>query len=258
MFCGGKGTTGGKDPVEAVVDDLVRHLKTVKDGADGWYKKERTRRNELAKQAANNNYNDGKELRLLDSSAVPGKLKEKYDHTKKWEHKFNNEWGGWDNEYAGYCHGQAKDFYYNAMIALKKQGLTVSKSSANLVSIFSNIKGLPNKGQTRIKIKKKSGYQRDKSVSGELHTKVAASCSTAADTMIAKSSAKFSAEIQASIRGNMAISNTAEKTEEVEIEVDFSGPFYIYQQLFQNVLGNGQTLNCWGSGGIIISPKPLT
>ena len=55
----------------------------------------------------------------------------------------------------------------------------------------------------------------------------------------------------------MSISNTKETSVEVMIEVELSKPFYIYQQKFDHVLGDGTTLSAWG-GGYVISPKPLT
>merc|ERR1712232_205348 len=82
------------DSVDKIVDDLVRKLKAILDGANNWNEKDGGRRNELAVEAAKNNWTDARELQLQSNSPIPNKLKELYEHTKYWEDKFNNVWGG--------------------------------------------------------------------------------------------------------------------------------------------------------------------
>mmetsp|Transcript_19166 Transcript_19166/g.27724 ORF Transcript_19166/g.27724 Transcript_19166/m.27724 type:complete len:170 (+) Transcript_19166:397-906(+) len=115
------------DSVDRIVDHVIRRLQGVKDGAQHWNDNESTRRNMLALQASNNNLNEAREIKMLANSQIPNKLQERYNHCKYWENQFNEGWGGHDNTYAGWCHKEAKDAYYDAILECKALGETVTR-----------------------------------------------------------------------------------------------------------------------------------
>ena len=103
--------------VDYILDELVSKLREVKGGAEAWRRKENTRRNQLALEAASNNLDDAQSILSMDVYLMAEKLHERYEHTKYWEAQFRKK-GGFDNGYAEFCHREAKDAYHRAYISL--------------------------------------------------------------------------------------------------------------------------------------------
>lgn len=241
--------------VANVLDILIAKLQTLEDDASSYYKKDGSRRNWLARQASTNNLEDAKEMRKLSNSKVPNKLDDRYEHTKWQENQFNNVWGGDENTYAGYCHGQAKKAYFHAILQCKALGKIITNTNVKMVSVFKNLHSLPgNKFEKEVYVK--SGYSRSTKVESELHTTVAAQASASMNNFVAKVRASASVEVKAALMGSIAIQNTAERTTRQKITLDLTSPVYIYQTQYSSVLADGSILDCWGAGWII-SKKPI-
>merc|ERR1712021_54136 len=222
-----------------------------------WNSKDGGKRNKLAEQAANNNWTDANELEQLPNSAIPNKLKELYDHAKHWEDKFNNVWGGHDNTYAGYCHGQAKAFYHAAIIACKALGELITTVNTDVVSIFSNLHRRPGGDDTyELKANIKSGYARTDKVEAELHTKITAEAKASATNLATTVEGSVGSEVSASIKASASISNTAERSQETTIHLNLREPVYVYQTSYSAIMADGTTIKGWGAG-YIISNKPI-
>lgn len=242
------------DSIDKIVDDLVRKLKAIMDAAVNYNEKDGGKRNSQAAHAATNNWNSAKELHLGANSTVPNKLKEQYDYTKYWEDKFNNVWGGHENTYAGYCHGQAKNFYYDAIRACKSLGETITSVNSAMVLQFTSPQGRP--GENNIfeaEVEITSGYSRTTSVEAELHTKISAEAKASADYLAASVESSVGSEIAASIRGSAQISNSQEKTEKIKITLNLETPAYVYQTCFNAIMADGTTIKGWGTGYIVSS-----
>lgn len=241
--------------VEGILSNLVSKLAGTRDAAVNYYKQDGSRRNQLAAEAAKNNYQEAKEIRMLTKAAVPAKLDDRYKHCKHWESKYA-DWGGHDNGYAEHCHREAKDAYYEAFMACKKLGLVVVNCNSSLVALFQNLEGLANKGEVTIQITTKEGYERDSSVSNELHSKISTKVKGTATNFASSVEGELGAEVASSIKSCSSVRNTGETTTDMQIKVDLSGPVFIYQQKFDCEIGDGSILSCWG-GGYIISPKAI-
>merc|ERR1711872_315518 len=99
-----QGTRGESKEVDKVIDKLIHTLNKVRSDAILNVRRGNTKRNKLALEAATNNWNEARELKMLPQSAIPNRLKNRYDHTKWWEHRFRKEIGGHDHLYAAECH----------------------------------------------------------------------------------------------------------------------------------------------------------
>jgi len=242
--------------VDKVLEILIKRLQTLKNDANSYYSKHGGRRNELALEASTNNLQDANELRTLSNSKVPNRLNALYKHTKEQEHQFNKVWGGDDNTYAGYCHGQAKKAYYHAILQCKALGETITNTNAKMVAIFQNLASIPGANQFEKEVSVKSGYARTTKVESELHTKIAAQVDASMNKLVARVRATVSAEIRAALKGSVAIQNTAERTDRQRITLDLTSPVYVYQVQYSSVMADGSTLASWGAGWIV-SPKPI-
>ncbi len=243
------------DPIDEIVDDVVSKLKSIMDAANRFYKKEPTRRNEQAVQAASNNWNSARELKLQPNSTIPNKFMEKYEHTKKWEKQFN-DWGGHNNTYAAYCHGQAKEIYFEALQKLKDLGETISTVTTNMVSKFQSIDPRPGSSSYEHVVEIKSGYARTTTLEKELHTKIVAEAKASANFFASSVEASLGTEVASAIKGSSSIINSQERSEKVTITLNLEEPVYVYQTSFAAVMADGTTLNAWGTG-YIISSKPI-
>lgn len=184
-------------------------------------------------------------------------MNELYEHTKYWENKFNNVWGGHDNTYAGWVHGQAKEAYFSAMIALRKLGMEITSMSTNMVPIFQNLHGRPDAGNSyELEVNIKSGYARETKLDAELHTKFYAEVKASGKAFAADVEGTVGSEVSASIRASSTVSNTAEKSEKVSIKLNLSKPVYVYQISFSAVMADGTTIKGWGAG-YVVSELPI-
>lgn len=244
-----------------IIDNLIEQLRPIKAGADEWYSKHWTSRNRLASQAANGNYDRAVELLQLETSAAVSKrLQELYELSKKWENQFNNVWGGHRNTYAGWCHGEAKKYYHDAITTMKMLGLRVTGSSGNFVPLYSN-RGLAagrseKLNAVRINLQKKVGYESNKAVSSELHSAITIASKAVYNELAASVEGSVEASVASNIKNSFSIQNTAEESRSSEYYLDLSTPFYIYQEKFTHFLGDGSTLSIWNTN-IIVSPTPL-
>lgn len=245
------------DSIDKIVDDLVRKLKGIMDGANNWNNKDGGKRNKLAADAATNNWNDGRELMLQPNSTIPNKLMELYDHVKYWEDKYNNVWGGHDNGYAGWCHGQAKEFYFAAITQCRRLGMEITKVNTDMVAIFQSLHARPGGDDSyKLEVELKSGYARENSVEAELHTKITAEAKASATYLAASVEATVGAEVSSSIKASSSISNTGERKEVYTINLNLRLPVFVYQTSFSAIMADGTTIKGWGAG-YIVSLKPI-
>lgn len=85
--------------------------------ASNWNAKDRTHRNRMAVQAANDHVGRVLELRGKSRAEMRQKLLENYNHAAYWENQFG-EWAlknAFDNDYAKHVHQQAKEAYASAL-----------------------------------------------------------------------------------------------------------------------------------------------
>jgi len=242
--------------VDKVLDKLIKKLEVVKNQASYFERTQPCKRHRLALEAATNNWNDAMAIKMLSSSQVLNRLKNRYEHTKYWEHYFNVVVGGYEHTYAGECHGKAKIAYYEAYLECKELGKKIISGNVKMVSIFQNLYPIHGKIHWEKEITIKSGYSRQEKVEADLHTKIAAQVETSMDEFVAKEKASISAEIAAALKATIAIQNTAERIEKQKIVLDMTSPVYVYQVQYANVMADGSTLACWGAGWIV-STKPI-
>jgi len=242
--------------LDDLINGVIAKLQQIYDDSASWLRKSNSRRNRLATDAARNNLDDGKELRLMNSGPeVHNRLIDRYNHCKWWEAKFRG-WGGHDNDFARSNHAKAKDVYYEAAAETIKMMNTAVGSRANMVAVFQNI-GIEGTGTVNLKVDIKSGYSSTQNKSNELHTSVSASVSAAITYMVATVTAEVSTSVASKIASSSSIVNTKETTTTIEIEADLGKPFYIYQVKFDVGLADDSSLSVWGAG-YIVSPVPIS
>lgn len=248
--------------VSNILDNMIAELERIFHGAKNHKEETNSRRNRLAFEAANNNLNDARGVRHLRNSEVVDRLRALFEHTKYWEHRFIHYWGAqwwvpyaeFNNAYAGWCHGEAKKYYNEALLAVQELRNKFISGKMQMVPKLQITDGGKNTGEFELEVQILSGYTREEKVSTELHSKIAAEASGTAAQYLANAS--VSAEVRGQILSSSSIVNKAEYTEKVKIKVSLSEPIYIYQTKFSVTLGDDSTFSAWGSGWII-SSKPL-
>ena len=93
--------------VHEILNEFLVELSNCRAAADGWLAKDGGRRNELASQAARDNFVKGEKI-SNNTVSVTKQLQEMVQHCRHWEGQFA-EWGGYDNDYARLCHKEGAD-----------------------------------------------------------------------------------------------------------------------------------------------------
>ena len=96
-----------------ILNKFLVELRNCRNGADDWLAKDGGRRNELASQAARNNFAYGEKISNNPVSVIK-QLQKMVEHCRHWEGKFA-EWGGHDNDYARHCHAQGANYASDAL-----------------------------------------------------------------------------------------------------------------------------------------------
>lgn len=237
-------------------DKFMKDRMSQKDAATR-HKQATEERNKLAVKASTDNWTNARELSLLpNNSTVPDKLNELYEQAKKLEDKFNNELGEAIHTLAGWCHGEAKEFYYKAILQCKKMGLLITRVNISMVSRFTNTHARPGENSFNTDVVTKSGYARTTLVEAELHTKISAEAKASATNLATTVEGSIGAEVAASIKGSSTITNSAERTTTDKINLSLCSPVYVYQTNFAALMADGTTISGWGTGHIV-SPVPI-
>lgn len=119
--------------MDTILQEMVHDINGHREGARGWESNnsifgmlfhKNSRRNQLARQAGDQNYDDALRVQVSDKNSILSTLKERMDHTKKWQDQFH-EWGGHNNAYAESIHEKAYNAYqaaYQKIEMLHKDG----------------------------------------------------------------------------------------------------------------------------------------
>mmetsp|Transcript_56575 Transcript_56575/g.99424 ORF Transcript_56575/g.99424 Transcript_56575/m.99424 type:complete len:244 (-) Transcript_56575:200-931(-) len=240
--------------VEEVVDHVVLRANVMFNAAQGWYDHQKSRRNELALQAANDLYGKESELiRLIHNpQLLIQRLEELRNHYEHWEDKFRG-WGGHDHEYAMQVHRESKEIVREALRGLHalNRNLELVHRSVNLVLAFSGSGG--SAGNHKVTMRVKEGFSSHNTTRSSHDWSVSASASG--------SYLGCNFEANTNYKGNLfqeTITKTsAEREMEETVYVDFSKPCYLYYPQVQLQSSNGE-IATFSSRALIQSDKPMT
>jgi len=230
--------------VDSVINELVGILE--KDeretnefrNNDGWTMD--GRRNDLAFEAAEQNADKGRQLRMMNNSQVLGKMWEAYENSKDFEKKYR-DWGGHDNGYAEQVHGRSKDAFYNAFLAVKKLQNTCADANFDLVLLFSTDGG---SSGTKI-VKVTTGHSEKTTISSDLTSSISASITGPLSVF----TGTFNASVSASLKSSFETSSFENR--EDSMTINLNKPCYVYQVkgTVKNGLGSmfvlGGTIQCF-------------
>lgn len=102
--------------MEKILKEMVSSFARERDRARLWYGQENTKRNSLAQEAAESNYNDA--VAIVAATSEKSTMLEKLDarsrHAEFWKCQFAT-WGGHDNAYARQVHETGENNYNEAI-----------------------------------------------------------------------------------------------------------------------------------------------
>jgi len=228
------------------LEEMVNHFVKKRDSARRWNQVDGGRRNELASQAADDNYADAVKIQMASKSDVQDMLKEKMAHTSHWRDQFN-EWGGWDNEYAAQVHAAAYGYYQAAAHDLqelqKVLGSELDTVAMTLIPIVEINGGMPDGHYSEKKVIKTGYSSTFKSSADATAIMSRAEVYIKILTGITKHSS-LNVDVTSAFNSTIA-STSAETSHEKEFSLSMKDPCYIYVASCSIVTkdGNKHTFN---------------
>lgn len=204
--------------VASIINDLCWRLEKEERETNQFRNNDGGRRNDLAFEAASQNADKGRRLRMLPNNQVMAEMWKVYENSKHWEEQYRN-WGGHDNGYAEECHKRSKDAFYDAYLAVKKLHNTCADVNFELVLIWSCAGG--SNGVRKFEVAE--GHTSTSTIGSELSASISANIGGPLKTF----TGGFEASVSGKLQNSFTTTSYQHKKESYEIKMD--KPCFVYQ-----------------------------